>query len=189
MYFVGLDNDNRITAYLEADVNPDENLWIDSPWDVPPEDFDDWLYVDGVLVYNPRDLPPAPMTATEVLTAMFAAAPETMKELPDSALCRMAAYMQPWASGTVYAVGDLREYMELPYRCLQAHTSQETWTPPDAPSLWAKVLRSPDIPEWEQPSSTNPYMKGDKVRHNGKTWVSDVDNNVWEPGVYGWTEM
>ena len=24
---------------------------------------------------------------------------------------------------------------------------------------------------------------------NGKTWVSLVDNNVWEPGVYGWTEV
>ena len=41
------------------------------------------------------------------------------------------------------------------------------------------------IPEWEQPESTNPYMKGDKVKHNDKTWVSDIDNNVWEPGVYG----
>ena len=24
---------------------------------------------------------------------------------------------------------------------------------------------------------------------NGKTWVSLADNNVWEPGVYGWTEV
>ena len=40
-----------------------------------------------------------------------------------------------------------------------------------------------------QPDSTNPYAKGDKVAHNGKTWVSDIDGNVWEPGVYGWTEV
>lgn len=32
-------------------------------------------------------------------------------------------------------------------------------------------------------------LTGDKVAHNGKTWVSDVDNNVWEPGVYGWIEQ
>ena len=59
------------------------------------------------------------------------------------------------------------------------------------PALWAKVL-IPDetvVPEWEQPDNTNPYSTGDKVTHNGKTWVSDVDNNVWEPGVYGWTEL
>ena len=30
---------------------------------------------------------------------------------------------------------------------------------------------------------------GDKVTHNGKTWVSDIDNNVWEPGLHGWTEL
>lgn len=24
---------------------------------------------------------------------------------------------------------------------------------------------------------------------NGPVYVSTVDNNVWEPGVYGWTEV
>ena len=78
---------------------------------------------------------------------------------------------------------------------LQAHTAQAGWTPIAAPSLFAKVL-IPDpsvVPEWEQPDSTNPYMKGDKVKHNGKTWVSLVDNNVWEPGAVGtaalWQEV
>lgn len=33
------------------------------------------------------------------------------------------------------------------------------------------------------------YNKGDKVSHDGKHWVSDVDNNVWAPGVYGWKEV
>ena len=76
------------------------------------------------------------------------------------------------------------------YKCLQDHTVQVDWTPTAASSLWAKVLiPDPDIiPEWEQPDSTNPYSKGDKVMHNGKTWVSDIDNNVWTPGEYGWTE-
>lgn len=77
------------------------------------------------------------------------------------------------------------------YTVLQAHTSQAGWKPTAAPSLFAKVL-IPDpsvVPEWEQPESTNPYKKGDKVTHNGKTWVSDYDNNVWEPGVFGWSEV
>lgn len=95
-----------------------------------------------------------------------------------------------WQSGVAYEV-DLRvQYHGILYRVLQAHTSKETWTPDVSPSLFAKVL-IPDptvIPEWEQPESTNPYMKGDKVSHNGKTWVSTIDNNVWEPGVYGWEE-
>lgn len=29
----------------------------------------------------------------------------------------------------------------------------------------------------------------EKKPHNGVTWTSTVDNNVWEPGVYGWTEV
>ena len=93
--------------------------------------------------------------------------------------------------GVEYKVDERVSYNGILFKCLQAHTSQATWTPTDAPSLWAKVL-IPDpevIPEWEQPDSTNPYMTGDKVTHNGKTWQSDIDNNVWEPGVYGWSEV
>lgn len=96
-----------------------------------------------------------------------------------------------WETDTEYAKDDRIRYNGTLYKCLQAHTSQSTWTPADAPSLWAQVL-IPDpevIPEWTQPESTNPYMKGDKVKHNGKTWICDIDNNVWEPGVYGWTEI
>lgn len=44
-------------------------------------------------------------------------------------------------------------------------------------------------PEWIQPTGAhNAYAKGAKVSHNGKRWISDVDANTWEPGVYGWTE-
>lgn len=93
-----------------------------------------------------------------------------------------------WASGVAYAVDTRVNYEGTLYRCLQAHTSQETWTPTAAPSLWAKVLiPDPDIiPEWEQPDSTNPYMIGDKVMFEGKVYESTIDNNVWRPGVYGW---
>lgn len=99
-------------------------------------------------------------------------------------------YPQWSGNGVAYAVGDRRQYDGSLYKCLTAHTSQAGWTPTAATSLWTKVL-VPDpgtIPEWEQPESTNPYMAGDKVTHSGKTWISDIDNNVWEPGVYGWSE-
>lgn len=85
--------------------------------------------------------------------------------------------------GEELAQGTFLNYEEDLYKVLQTHNKQEAWNPKDAPSLFAKVL-IPDpevIPEWEQPSSTNPYMRGDKVRHNGYIWQSLVDNNVWEP--------
>ena len=108
----------------------------------------------------------------------------------EQAVEAVAVYPE-WKENCEYAVGDRVMYGDVLYKVITAHTSQEIWTPEDAPSLFAKVL-IPDvdvIPAWEQPDSTNPYMTGDKVTHNGKTWVSDIDNNVWEPGVYGWTEV
>lgn len=100
-----------------------------------------------------------------------------------------------WSESGEYAVDDRVQYEGVLYKCLQAHTAQTSWTPTDAVSLWARVLIPDphDIPEWVQPSSTNPYMRGDKVRHVGKVWESLIDNNVWEPGTIGteslWKEM
>lgn len=96
-----------------------------------------------------------------------------------------------WQNDTEYFVGDRVRHEGTLYKCLQSHTSQDDWTPDNAVSLWAAVLiPDPDeIPEWVQPDSTNPYGKGDRVKHNGKTWESNYDNNVWEPGVFGWSEI
>ena len=90
-----------------------------------------------------------------------------------------------WKTGKSYKQGDRVLYEGVLYKVLNDHTSQSDWTPSTVPSLFAKVLISDPnvIPEWEQPDSTNPYMKGDKVTHNGSTWMSLVDNNVWEPSV------
>lgn len=94
-----------------------------------------------------------------------------------------------WRAGVSYKTGRRVLYNAVLYKVLLDHESQETWTPDVSPSLFAKVLTPGGIPAWERPDSTNAYMKGDKVTHNGKTWVSDVDNNVWTPGIYGWTEV
>lgn len=77
------------------------------------------------------------------------------------------------------------------YQVLQDHTGAAEWTPDTASSLYKKIGVTDDgYPEWVQPlGATDAYNKGDKVSHNGSRWVSDVDNNVWEPGVYGWTEV
>lgn len=107
-----------------------------------------------------------------------------------NALNAVALY-PAWRESVTYTTGQRMRYDGTLYRVLQNHTSQADWTPDAAPSLFAKVLipEAETILEWEQPDSTNPYMQGDKVTHNGKTWVSDIDGNVWEPGVYGWSEV
>ena len=98
-------------------------------------------------------------------------------------------YPQWDGEGVYYEVGDRVLYNDILYKVLIAHTSQLDWTPTASPSLFAKVLTDDNkILPWEQPDSTNPYMIGDKVTHNDYIWTSIVDNNVWEPGVYGWEQ-
>lgn len=96
----------------------------------------------------------------------------------------------PWASAVSYKTGNLRTYNGKLYRCVQAHTSQDDWTPDAATSLWALTSDpAEEWPAWSQPvGATDAYAKDSKVTHNDKRWISDVDANVWEPGVYGWTE-
>ena len=111
--------------------------------------------------------------------------------LTDEDALRGIELYEEWQTDITYEIGDRKRYEGILYKCLQNHTSQQSWNPIDATSLWARVL-IPDpevIPEWIQPDSTNPYMMGDKVIHNGFTWISDIDNNVWEPGIYGWSEV
>ena len=127
------------------------------------------------------------MTRAEA-EAIVAALVKLRESATDEQALSVPVLYPAWRSGVDYVTGQRVLHGGVLYKALQDHTSQDDWTPGAAPSLFAKVL-IPDtetIPEWEQPDSTNPYSKGDKVTHNGKTWTSDIDNNVWEPGVYGW---
>ena len=95
----------------------------------------------------------------------------------------------PWHSGKAYETGDRVQHEGTLYKCVQGHTSQADWTPPVTPALWTAVSLD-EYPAWVQPTGAHDaYSKGDKVTHSGKRWTSDVDNNTWEPGVYGWTEV
>lgn len=95
-----------------------------------------------------------------------------------------------WKVDTDYAFGKRVRYDGKLYRCVQAHTSSAEYTPL-VHSLWTRTAAEGEIPDWVQPEgSHDAYDKGDKVRHNGKVWESTYDGkNVWEPSVYGWTEI
>ena len=140
----------------------------------------------GVTMYRPER---TPEVQAEMQQAAIAVAQIQAQTLTDAqALTVKAIYPAYNPEGIQYAKDYKVTYNGELYKCLQAHTSQADWTPDNAPSLWAKVLAGREgtgIGEWEQPDSTNPYMAGDQVTHNGKTWESLVDNNVWEPGAQG----
>lgn len=98
-------------------------------------------------------------------------------------------YLYPqWEAGKAVQVNERYRYGETLYKCIQAHTTQAEWTPDVTPALWV-VVSLDEWPEWVQPiGASDAYSQGDKVSHNGKHWISDVGANVWEPGIYGWSE-
>ena len=95
-----------------------------------------------------------------------------------------------WAADTAYSLDVRVRYDGKLYKCVQAHTSQIGWEPPNVPALWTEVAKPGEIPVWKQPTGAqDAYMAGDKVHYpdeQGPVYVSIVDSNVWEPGVYGW---
>ena len=121
-----------------------------------------------------------------------------LPNLSDEQALQVPLMFPKWQEGKEYVVGDRVLYLGVLYKVLQAHTSQQGWEPDIAPSLFAKNLivkdengEQVDIPEFEQPDSTNPYMIGDKVIFEGKVYQSLIDNNVWSPSDYpqGWEEV
>lgn len=95
-----------------------------------------------------------------------------------------------WSANMAYYVGDAVMYEEQQYECIQSHTSQAGWEPPNVPALW-KAKGGDEVPVWSQPDSTNPYMTGDKVHYpdaDGPIYESTIDGNVWSPEAYpqGW---
>ena len=134
------------------------------------------------------------LTYAEKLTSQQELAMSFLADnLTDEQAVQVPLIFEAWQVDVNYKVGKKLVYEEVLYKVLQDHTSQETWTPKDAPSLFARVLVDDGgaVLDWVQPDSTNPYMQGDRVKFEGKIYESLIDNNVWSPTAYpaGWKEI
>lgn len=130
------------------------------------------------------------MTLTELAKKLRPLIEQAAQSFTDETALEAVSLFPSWQSGIDYTVGQRVRYNGVLYSVLQAHTSQDTWQPNVAVSLFAKVL-IPDtdvVPEWTQPDSTNPYMKGDRVLFEGTVYESLIDDNIWSPTAYpaGW---
>lgn len=130
------------------------------------------------------------MTLTELAKKLRPLIEQAAQSFTDETALEAVSLFPSWQSGIDYTVGQRVRYNGVLYSVLQAHTSQDTWQPDVAVSLFAKVL-IPDtdvVPEWAQPDSTNPYMKGDRVLFEGTVYESLIDDNIWSPTAYpaGW---
>lgn len=109
--------------------------------------------------------------------------------LPDEDALTAPEMFPYWKPNIQVNVDERYYYDPKLYRVVQAHKTQEGWEPDKTPALWTEVSID-EWSEWKQPSGAqDAYMIGDKVSHNEKHWMSTVDNNVWEPGVYGWEQV
>lgn len=113
--------------------------------------------------------------------------------LDDSDALEAVELFPLWGAGIAYEAEQRIRYGEKLYRVVQTHTSQEGWEPPTVPALWTEVAKPGEIPVWKQPTGAqDAYMIGDKVHYPEATdpvYVSDVDDNVWAPNVYGWSPI
>lgn len=89
--------------------------------------------------------------------------------------------------GVYYNQGDIFKFEEKLFEVIQQHTSQQDWNPSTTPQLYKNKTPDNVIADWIQPTGQHDqYNTGDIVSHNEQLWISTIDANVWEPGVYGW---
>lgn len=102
--------------------------------------------------------------------------------LPDDIAVEYPDLYPVWMEGMALKAGARIQHEGGLYRVQQAHTAQSDWTPDTAQSLFSRINAPGEIPAWVTGQS---YAKDTQVTHGGKTWLSMVDNNVWEPGAAG----
>lgn len=125
---------------------------------------------------------------------------ELLKETLPTASAEVAQnnveWYKQWVYGEKVAKGgrrwELVEGEKLLFECIAPSGLNEgtnIYKPSETPAIWKRVWLE-EWPEWVQPlGAHDAYAKDAKVTHKGKKWTSDVDNNIWEPGIHGWTEV
>jgi hypothetical protein len=111
-------------------------------------------------------------------------------ELDDTTMTEHTELFVPWTPEDNFAANDLRSWEGVLYRCVQSHAGQENWTPDQTPAMWVKIGDPrEEWPAWSRPiGAHDAYGLGAKVSHATKHWISEVEENVWQPGVYGWRD-
>lgn len=183
MIFYKVINDRLVFSSCKAiQLN---GVWVSNP-------SAEQIALAGWEVYVPPVIPPQPQTEPDydqVIQAVKRMLSSDTEELTDEDALDVAALYPTWASkmGGQVSAGERLWYDGKLFRVLQAHTTRADWTPDKTPALYTEVSIE-EWPAWKQPvGASDAYHSGDKVSHNGRHWSSDIDGNVWEPGVYGWT--
>ena len=112
--------------------------------------------------------------------------------LDDITISEHPTLFPTWTSEWTGKAGTIVSDGECLYRSIHDVTNVgQNTKPSETPSMWTRIADpTEEYPEWIQPiGSHDAYSTGAKVSHLDKKWISDVDGNVWQPSVYGWSEV
>ena len=163
--------------YEQRTLGSDRVDTVRIPLDTPPELIEQYAqdgYTEVMEHYLVLYKPPEAIILQDKLDSIAAALPDDIAvEYPD---------LYPvWMEGMALGIGDRVQHNGGLYRVQQAHTAEH---PPsvNTAALYTRINAPGEIPAWVTGQS---YAKDVRVTHGGKTWISMVDNNVWEPGAAG----
>jgi hypothetical protein len=145
--------------------------------DTPPELIEQYAQ-DGYTEVMEHHLvlykPPEKIVLKEKLDSIAS-------ELPDEIAVEHVDLYPVWMEGMTLGIGDRVQHNGGLYRVQQAHTAEH---PPsvNTAALYTRIQSPGAVQAWVTGQS---YAKDVQVTHNGKTWISMVDHNVWEPGAAG----
>jgi hypothetical protein len=145
--------------------------------DTPPELIEQYAqdgYTEVMEHYLVLYKPPEAIILQDKLGSIAAA-------LPDEIAVEHVDLYPVWMEGMALKANDRIQHEGGLYRVQQAHTAEH---PPSVhtAALYTRIQSPREIQAWAQGQS---YDSGVQVTHNGKTWLSMVANNVWEPGAAG----
>ena len=120
----------------DPDIMAKRQLWreqIATLEGMTDAEYDD--YTEPEVETYIKDVP----SADDIVSQLKELAQTQVAELTDDEAKKVPALFPLWETEKAYAAGDRVWYQASLYKCVQAHTSQSTWNPKDAVSLWANV--------------------------------------------------
>lgn len=108
-----------------------------------------------------------PISESEVMSMLIKEQINTLS-VDDATAVRMTAFYPEWEKDKQYTVGYKVQYLGKLYKVIQAHTSQETWTPDITASLYERIDEVHDGTKYDP----IPY-EGNMTLYNGKYYSQD----------------
>lgn len=108
-----------------------------------------------------------PISESEVMSMLIKEQINTLS-VDDATAVRMTVFYPEWEKGKQYTVGYKVQYHGKLYKVIQAHTSQETWTPDITASLYTRIDEVHDGTKYDP----IPY-EGNMTLYNGKYYSQD----------------